>query len=438
MIKTEEKELDKPEVIDDLNNDVLAALKAKMNKKEEAMPPVIVAEKKRSIKLGVVGTGQGGSRLAESFHSMGYDAIVMNTAQQDLENIKLPESNKLLLEYGLGGAAKELEIGHAAAEMHKGHIHALVQEKLSSAQAFVLCLSLGGGSGAGSCETIVDVLSSEGKPIVVISVLPMANEDAQTKHNALETLAKLAKLVQNKKVQSMVVVDNAKIETIYSDVSQLEFFSVANKAIVEPIEQFNHLSSQSSPSKPLDSTEWAKLLFDGEGLAVFGSLVVDNYTDETAIAEAVVSNLNHNLLAGGFDLKESKYAGFIVAANEKVWSKIPSASVNYARALIQEHAGTPKALFHGIYVTDDKEDSVKIYSCFTGLSLPTSRVETLKKEAMELMNQAKSKDASRSLNLTLNTGVNETVSEAQKVREKIAAKSSAFGKFMGAVVDKRK
>jgi hypothetical protein len=38
----------------------------------------------------------------------------------------------------------------------------------------------------------------------------------------------------------------------------------------------------------------------------------------------------------------------------------------------------------------------------------------------------------------LNTGVNETVSEAQKVREKIAAKSSAFGKFMGAVVDKRK
>jgi hypothetical protein len=67
-----------------------------------------------------------------------------------------------------------------------------------------------------------------------------------------------------------------------------------------------------------------------------------------------------------------------------------------------------------------------------------SRVDTLKKEAMELMSQAKSKDTTRSLSLTLDTGTNETVSAAQKVKDKIAAKSSAFGKFMGSVVDKRK
>lgn len=439
MIKTEEKELEKTKVVDDLNQDTLSALKAKLSKKEDGnMTAKIVAPKKRSINLGVVGTGQGGSRLAEAFYGLGYNAVVLNTAQQDLEHIKVPEENKLLLQFGLGGAAKELEIGREAAETYRDRIHVLVQEKLEDAQAFVLCLSLGGGSGAGSCETVVDVLASVGKPMVVISVLPMTNDDAQTKHNALETLSRLAKLVQSKKIQSMVVVDNAKIETIYSDVSQLEFFSVANKAIIEPIEQFNILSAQSSPSKALDSTEWAKLLIDGEGLSVFGSLTVDNYQDETAIAEAVVSNLDHNLLAGGFDLKQSKYAGFIVAANKEVWNKIPSAAVNYARALIQEHAGTPKALFHGIYVTEDQEDSVKIYSCFTGLSLPMSRVDTLKKEAMELMNQAKSKDTTRSLNLTLETGANETVSAAQKVKDKIASKSSAFGKFMGSVVDKRK
>lgn len=439
MIKTEEKELEKTKVVDDINKDTLSALKAKLSKKEDGnMTAKIVAPKKRSVNLGVVGTGQGGSRLAEAFYSLGYNAVVMNTAQQDLEHIQVPEENKLLLQFGLGGAAKELEIGREAAETYRDRIHVLVQEKLEDAQAFVLCLSLGGGSGAGSCETVVDVLSSVGKPMVVISVLPMTNDDAQTKHNALETLSRLAKLVQSKKIQSMVVVDNAKIETIYSDVSQLEFFAVANKAIIEPIEQFNILSAQSSPSKALDSTEWAKLLIDGEGLTVFGSLTVDNYQDETAIAEAVIANLDHNLLAGGFDLKQSKYAGFIVAANKDVWSKIPSAAVNYARALIQEHAGTPKALFHGIYVTEDQEDSVKIYSCFTGLSLPMSRVDTLKKEAMELMNQAKSKDTTRSLNLTLDTGSNESVSAAQKVKDKIASKSSAFGKFMGSVVDKRK
>ena len=52
--------------------------------------------------------------------------------------------------------------------------------------------------------------------------------------------------------------------------------------------------------------EWGKLFTDGEGLTVYGELTVDNFAEDTAIAEAVVNNLNGNLLAGGFDLKQSQ------------------------------------------------------------------------------------------------------------------------------------
>lgn len=195
--------------LDNLKSDLavkdatLQALKAKLaNKKEEIdnkvtkeeveMPIRMVEKKTRSIKFGVVGSGQAGSRLAETFYNAGYTAVVFNTASQDLEHIKIPDSNKYLLQYGLGGAAKDLEIGRAAAEMHKDAINELVSSKLDDCQALLFCLSLGGGSGAGSCETIIDVLASTGKPIIVMTVLPMSSEDAQIKRNALETLSKLA------------------------------------------------------------------------------------------------------------------------------------------------------------------------------------------------------------------------------------------------------
>jgi cell division GTPase FtsZ len=417
----------------------LAALKAKNQAKqqEQKMAAKIVAKKERSIVLGVVGSGQAGSRLAETFYKLGYDAVAINTAMQDLKHIDIPDANKLLLEYGLGGAAKEIEIGKAAAESHKGFIEDLINDKLGHSQVNVLCLSLGGGSGAGSCETLVEVLSSTGKPLVVITVLPMDSEDAQTKHNALETLAKLSKMAQTKKINNLIVVDNAKIEAIYQDVSQVEFYGKANKAIVDPIDVFNTLSSMPSSVKGLDPMEWGKLFTDGEGLTVYGELTVDNYAEETSIAEAVINNLNGNLLAGGFDLKQSRYVGVLITANKEVWAKIPSASITYAMAMINDQCGNPKGIFKGIYTIESEENNVKIYSMFSGLGLPDSRVTQLKKEAQVHMQAAKVKDDQRNLTLTLETGTNETVTAAQKIKEKIAAKSSAFGKLTQGVVDRR-
>lgn len=426
-----------PEAVD-MNK--LAALKAKsqMKQQEGKMAAKIVSKKERSLVLGILGSGQAGSRIAETFYKLGYDAIAINTAMQDLKFIDIPDSNKLLLEGTLGGAAKEIEIGKSAAEAHRGEIMQLVNEKLASAQVNVLCLSLGGGSGAGSCETLVDLLSEMGKPLVVITVLPMDTEDAQTKSNALETLSKLARLTQSKKVNNLIVVDNAKIEAIYHNVGQMDFYQIANKAIVDPIDVFNTLSSMPSAVKGLDPMEFGKLFTDGEGLTVYGELTVDNFGEDTAIAEAVVNNLNGNLLAGGFDLKQSRYVGVIIAANKEVWAKIPSSSITYAMAMVNDQCGTPKGVFKGIYTIETPDPVVKVYSVFAGLGLPDSRVAQLKKDAQEHMQTVRGKDEQRNLSLQLETGTNETISAAQKIKEKIKEKNSAFGKLVGGVVDRRK
>jgi hypothetical protein len=107
-------------------------------------------------------------------------------------------------------------------------------------------------------------------------------------------------------------------------------------------------------------------------------------------------------------------------------------------AMVNDQCGNPKGVFKGIYTVETPDPVVKVYSMFSGLLLPMSRVEQLKKETLELQNKTKTKDEHRTLNLQLDSGTNESVSAAQKVKEKIAAKNSAFGKLVGGIVDRRK
>ncbi len=431
------------EKVDDVSTDAakLALLRAKSQAKqqEQKMASKIVAKKERSLKFGVIGTGQGGSRLSSTFYSLGYPSVAINTAAVDLKHIEIPDSNKLLLEYGLGGASKDLEIGRAAAETHRDAIRELVVDKLDSCQVYVLCTSLGGGSGAGSVDVLVDILNELGKPIIVIAALPMSNEDPITKNNSLETLSKIAKMAQTNQVANLIVVDNAKIETIYSNVSQMNFYDTANKAIVDPIDAFNTLSSMPSSSKALDQMELTKILLDSGACTVYGEMSVSNYQDDTALAEAIISNLDGNLLSSGFDLKQAKYVGVIFAASKGVWDKVPASAVNYGMALVNDRCSAPLGVFRGLYTIDTEDDVVKVYSVFSGLGLPSSRIQALQKETEQLMNSIKEKTESRSVNLNLDLGKEKTVSDAQKIRDKVAAKSSTFGKFLGStVVDRRK
>lgn len=430
--------LDKKEtaVVSDVDQDKLAQLKAKLqqtNKETSQETP----KRDKSLKIGVVGSGQAGSRLASEFYKKGYDAVVLNTAEQDLKFIEVPEKNKLLLQYGLGGAAKSLEIGSAAAQEHQEKIMQLVNNQLADAQVLLFTTSLGGGSGAGSVEVLVDILSSTNKPLMVLVVLPGESDDAQTKANALETLAKLTKYAQQKKVNNLIVVDNAKIEVLYKDVSQMDFFNVANRVIVEPLDVFNTMSMAPSNVKSLDPMELAKLFTDSEGLSIYGEMSVSNYTEDTALAEAIINNVSNNLLVSGFNIKQSKYVGFMVLANKNVWSKIPAVSVSYATSMINELCTSPLGVFKGVYETDDPTDAVKIYSFFGGLGLPETRISQLRQETEHAAKVVKEKNEQRNVNLTMETK-EEFTSAAEKVKQKIAQKSSAFGKLIQqTTIDKR-
>jgi cell division GTPase FtsZ len=435
-------------IIDDLsdqiNDDKLQELKNKLKHKqgEEKMAAKIIGKKAVSLSFGIVGSGQGGSRLAESFFNVGYDkTVVVNTAIQDLKHINIPDQNKLLLEHSIGGSAKSRSTGSDAAANNIGQIKQLINEKLDGSQINILCTSLGGGSGSGSIDTMIQVLTEIGKPIIVMGIMPMSSEDAKLKSNAIEALVELSGMVKSNKIANLILIDNARIEAIYHDVSQMEFFNVANKAIVEPLDALNMLTQMSSFSKPMDPLEFSKLLLDGNGLSVYGNFEIKNPGENTvAISEAIINNMSCNLLVSGHNLKECKYAGFVLVANKKTWDTIPAANINYANAIVDDFCGSPNEIYKGLYEVSDIPDNImKVYSFFSGLGLPMERVDQLKAESKELQDKIKNKEEGRNLTLHIDGNTTKTMSNVDQIKAKIAAKSSTFGKFVGGgVADRRK
>jgi cell division GTPase FtsZ len=450
------EKLNQEEIVNDIetpqvDEEKLAALKARAAQKraeeakeketnetkEEVMPPRIVEEQQRSLRFGIIGSGQAGSRLAEQFFALGYPAVCMNTAPQDLENIKLPERQKLLLDFGLGGAAKDLSIGHDAADAYRAAINQLIQRHLSDVEVFIFCTSLGGGSGAGSVPVVVDILSQLEKPIAVLTVLPKASEDAQLKHNAWQTLSTFTKLFTAGKIHNIIAVDNAKIESLYSDVGPFNFFQVSNKAIVEPLDVFNKMSRRPDEGvKVLDSSEFGKLFMDGKGFTVYGVTSVPDYEDEMAIASAILESLKGNLLASGFNIRQARYAGFMLVAPDRVWNKIPSSSLHFAQSMILDTC-EGVVPFHGIYKEESEDDCVKVYSMFSGLGLPEERVNQLKAEAQLKMGVAQRKDDERNMTIKVDVG-EESTNQVEDIKRRIQQKASSFTKLHNAAVQDRR
>jgi len=435
----EDKEFDES-IKPQLDPNVLAMLKSKKQSKEGSEMKV-VAKRDRSLYFGVVGLGQAGSRVAEVFYKLGYESCVFNTATQDLEHINLPENRKIFLPFALGGAGKELDNGRQAVEQNGELVIDKLNEHFSSSQdMMILAVSGGGGTGSGGAESMLGLMSTLNKPIGVIYILPMESEDALSKHNSVVTLGKLAKMASTDVITSLIVIDNAKIELLYPGLSKADFWDTSNNAIVEPLHLFNYLSAQSTKYDALDSMDFGRIFTAGD-CTIYGMIEVENYMETTAIAEAVVENLEGGLLANDFNLKETRFGGFIVVGNEKVLSELPAMNINYASHMISDICNSP-SLVSGVYEMPLEENVVRVYTMFSGLGLPSARIDALKKEADEKMGIMKEKENNRADRMSVDLGVTETQSKTQEVHRMIKQKKSGFGQLTKVaeqkVVDRRK
>ena len=405
------------------------ARKKQKKTEEEDMTVMLVEQQDRSVNLGVVGVGQCGSKLAEEFFDRGYSAVAINTALQDLKHISIPERQKLFLDYSMGGAAKDLDTGQAAVEEYADAVLKHLEDNFEDSDILLLATSGGGGTGSGSAETMVSLMAQLGKPLSVLFVLPLGSEDTLAKHNAIQTLARLAKLAKEDVINSLIVVDNAKIELMFPGKSMADFWKVANESIVDPLHIFNKLSANPSEYTSLDPMDFSRIFIGTGDCALYGMIEVEDYLEDEAIAEAMVTNLETGLLSDDFDLGQTRSAGVIITGSKEVLSKVPATNIEYGFAMVSKLCNEGTRIFRGVYEVPTKENALRVYSFFSGLGLPEERVAELKAEAEKHMAILDKKEDDRASTMTVDVGKTKTTSAVDQLHKKIKNKHSAMGKL---------
>lgn len=335
-----------------------------------------VNKEKRSINFGIIGTGQGGSRIAEAFHQLGYPVCVVNTAEHDLRNINIPEDNKLLLKIGAGGAGKDLEEGLGAATDYAEDILDLMKNSFGRKVDHILvCCGGGGGSGSGSLPKVIDMARIMGVPVGVIFTLPKNAEGSKVKSNTLNRLLMLNNKLQSGDIAPLILVDNNKIHEMHTGASLAKFWRIANAQIAGLFHLFNVLSAQNSAYTSLDPADY-KTIINSKGCIIFGSTVVEDASRKTAVAKALRENIAKGLLAEGFDLTQSNIAGMILTGSQELMENLPQENLDAAIECLERIVGSG-TLHHGIY--NENVDKLTVYTIIGGLELPHERIEAMLK-----------------------------------------------------------
>jgi len=347
----------------------------------EAVSTEINDEHPVGFKFGFIGSGQGGSRIAETFYKLGYRRVcVVNTAEQDLATIDVPNKLKLGTAQGAG---KDRSVAKQVTIQHKEDIEDLFRRSFGKdIDRIFVTVGAGGGTGAGSAAELVkfaaeyqETVKAQSKQVGVIVALPKISEGKKPNANAYETLKELTALVESGVVSPLIVLDNEKINTIYPKLSVNQFWGTSNSSICTLFNLFNNIVTKNSNFTTFDAKDYKTIL--DSGIIVFGATQIKSWSDGTQISKALRENLNRNILSGGLDISTGTAASAIIIGDENTLNDIPQEYLDNAFDQLNRMLKTNSTVHQGIY--KGTKPGISIFTAIGGIATPTAKLEELKK-----------------------------------------------------------
>jgi len=370
-------------------------------KEPDAAQEEVTDESGGSHVFAWIGSGQGGGRLAKAFYDRGYKkCIAVNTSKQDLALLDIPDIQKLLLDIGEEGAGKDMERGANAAIKYKQEIFDMMRRVYGTkVDHIMVCIGAGGGSGSGSSLVLVDIAKKymkfigHDKPeerVGVIMSLPTRGEATSPKvsYNAYRVLKQIGGQAERKEISPLVILDNARIEKMYTNLTVKEFWSTINNTVSGLFHIFNVLSKHPSQYTSFDPTDYATTIRCG-GVMVMGVSKLNiqenkpapKSANETEISKSVKSNMDKTLLAE-LDISEATFAACCAVGGKAIMENTPGLMDNLSYGFDTLSSLCPKATLHrGIY--EDDKPSLRLYTLVSGLKVPIKRLEQLKMNISE-------------------------------------------------------
>lgn len=333
------------------------------------------------LRFAFIGSGQGGSRLASDFYSLGYRRVCcINTAEQDLALIPVPDALKLNL--GGGGAGKNIATASKLVTERREDILDFMRRSFGeSFDRIIVCAGLGGGTGAGSVDQLVRIaadlqeqLKCPSKKVGVLAALPKVSEGKRPHENAFFVLNSLLNTVGTA-ISPLVLIDNQKISQLYPLLSVNDFWNHANRSITTLFHLFNVITARVTEFTTFDVADYLTLL--DSGLLTFGATPLAKWEDATDISYAIRDNLRRNILSGGIDLTTGNVAAGIVIGSKTILQKLPQAHLDHAFDQLTRLLRPGSTVHRGIY--SGSKETLAVYTALGGLGRPEEKLTELRR-----------------------------------------------------------
>lgn len=331
-----------------------------------------------TCKMGFVGVGQGGGRIAETFYHLGYRRVaVINSAKEDLSSLD-PAIH--VLDFGTGGAGQNMELGQQFMADRQEEVLDLLERTMGEDLDFLnICVSFGGGTGGGGasqlikcCRQYMSSIDRNPSRVGVFGSLPVPYEGQRTCRNAVHAFNAVLKMNPT----PFVVVDNKRIAELY-ECGSTEFFKRCNDQVCRLFHLFNRYSQIEDGLITFDEADYHTLL--DSGIVTFGAALVDKYESKADLTESIRNSWSESVLAQ-VDAASAKAAGCVFMGGKSVMEVIPMDWFGHAFKMLNRAIanGGDAPLYRGVYV--GKADDLRCYTVLAGLKPPVERLQELARE----------------------------------------------------------
>ncbi|MBP1911748.1 FtsZ/tubulin family protein [Thermococcus stetteri] len=343
------------------------------------------------MKALIIGVGQCGTKIADLFALVDFDAVALNTSRGDLEYLKhIPQDRRILIGESITGGKGVNANPLLGREAMKRDLP-MVMKKIGSivgydeVDIFFLTFGFGGGTGAGGTPVLAEALKEEypDSLVVAIGALPLKEEGIRPTINAAITIDKLSKIAD-----SIIAIDNNKLRDSGDDISRA--YEKINYTIVERIASLLALVDVPG-EQTLDASDLKFVL------KAFGSFATVGYAKAEA---SKVKNLSRLILKSfeseGLYLDaniESALYGLVAihGPSEVLRANDIFEALDYLTSKIRG-----KQIFRGFY-PDPRERDVEVVTLLSGIYESKSIEEIVRiakeyaKSFMEAKNEAEMK-----------------------------------------------
>lgn len=364
--------------------------------KKEAVP---------SIKFGIIGLGQGGSKIADAFASIkiartmepAYPVMVINSNIGDISSLKnVPNSNRIVLKNYERGVGKDPDVGKQALMENGAEVFDEIVRVMKNCEIIYVCGSMGGGTATGSINTLIDVIADHlGIPVASIISLPVPDEiESKNAFNAISEL--VPKLTESREgeagryrvLDNIIVLDNEKIIEEHlqdPEVKNITWDYFSNYKVASTLHEWNVITSLPSDIT-IDAADLKNHILSTGGILTFAKKKInldrDVHSADDLIQQIVMTYKGKNVLANGFDYKrDTKAMAVCVVMPEERKGMVNQDILERVRKQLREEI--PGSVYVG-YVTWGSERNAIVYTIASMAGLP-ERAKNLRQEAQDLL-----------------------------------------------------